>query len=109
MKNNNFKNKIKLLLDDIKSNYLNNNIPTRKEVTGIVNNYPTKNKEGFTNIEIRNIINLFPTMNLTKFNDAFNGNTCMVIDNQIINYHCDIINAIICGLENRDLNISEWD
>jgi hypothetical protein len=109
MKNNNFKNKIKSLLDDAKSNYLNNHIPSKEEIIKTVNNYSTKNKEGFTDIEIRNLINQFPTINLTKFNDAFNGNTCMVINNEIINYHCDVINAIICGVENRELRLNEWD
>ena len=46
---------------------------------------------------------------MNKFDDAMRGNTCMIIDDEIIHYHCDVYNAIICGSQNRNLNGWEWD
>ena len=46
---------------------------------------------------------------MDMFNDALMGNTCMVKDGKIVQYHCDIYKAIICGIENRGLRLSEWD
>ena len=72
-------------------------------------NYPTKYKEGFINEEIENLLKEFPNIHKDKFNNALHGNTCMMKEGKIISYHCDILSAIRCGLENRDLTIWEWD
>jgi hypothetical protein len=37
------------------------------------------------------------------------GITCMMINNQMVIYHCDIHTAIMCGIENRDMKPSEFD
>ena len=74
-----------------------------------VYNYPTKHKEGFTDKELKELFKAFPSVNMDKANNAMNGNTCMVIDDEIINYHCDVLAALRCGLENRDLKWYEWD
>lgn len=71
--------------------------------------YPTKSEYGFTDKEIKELLTLFPNINMEKFNDALMGNTCMIIDNEIITYHCDIDKAIRCGVENRNLTQAEWD
>ena len=36
-------------------------------------------------------------------------NTCMIIDNETITYHCDIKIALRCLIENRDKTFWEWD
>jgi len=46
---------------------------------------------------------------MDKFDDAMMCNTCMIIDEEIIHYHCDLYHAIICGLQNRKLNSFEFD
>ena len=46
---------------------------------------------------------------MDKFYDALMGIICMVKNNEIITYHCDIEKALRCGIENRNLNIWEWD
>ena len=47
---------------------------------------------------------------MDKFNNATKGNTCMCNEEDgLIQYHCDIYTAIICGLENREINSLEFD
>lgn len=75
----------------------------------IVYNYKTKHKYGFTNEEIKDILKKFPNINEEKFWDAFMGNTCMVIGNEVISYHCDVLVALKCGTENRGILPHEWD
>lgn len=75
----------------------------------VVNSFKTKNKEGFTESELKEFLKSYPEVNMDKFNNAMMGNTCMVIDNEIINYHCDVELALRCGLENRDPRPLEWD
>ena len=76
---------------------------------GLINNFPTKHKEGFTTPEIDDLLKSFPYIEISKFDDALVGNTIMVKDGDHINYHCDIITALKCGIENRVINLSEWD
>ena len=80
------------------------------EIYNKVYNYKTKHKEGFIDSEIEDLIKDYPGINMKKFNDAMMGNTCMMSDdNKMIIYHCDVNNAIRCGVENRDLTLGEWD
>lgn len=74
-----------------------------------VYNYPTTYKQGFTNAELQALMKEFPHMNEQKFQDAMYGNTCMVIDEEVIYYHCDVLMALRCGIGNRNLALSEWD
>ena len=75
----------------------------------LVYNFPTKNKEGFTDSEIDELLSKFDNLNVGKFQDALRGITCMVIDNELVIYHCDILTALYCGLENRDMYSYEMD
>lgn len=74
-----------------------------------VYSFKTKNKEGFVQSEIDALLKEYPEVNMDKFNNALRGNTCMMLDNEIVMYHCDIEKALICGIENRNLSIGEWD
>ena len=82
---------------------------TQIEIEKIINNYPAKYKEGLTEAEVDDITSKIPNINMKKVYDALNGNTCMIIDNNLINYHHDVRLAITCGVNNRDINIEEWD
>ena len=73
------------------------------------NNFKTKYEQGFVKDEIKSITEMFPVLNMDKFNDALNGITAMMIDNEVIIYHCDIEKALLCGIENRKLTSLEWD
>jgi hypothetical protein len=46
---------------------------------------------------------------MDKYYKAVQGDTCAVVDNQVIQYHCDIEKAIRCGLEKRDIKPYEFD
>jgi hypothetical protein len=72
-------------------------------------NFKTRYEEGFRKSEINEILKDFPQIDMGKFNDALLGITCMIIDEEMVIYHCDIENAILCGIENRQLRNYEWD
>jgi hypothetical protein len=75
-----------------------------------VYNYKSKSDYGLIDTEIKDILKDYPNCNMEKYNSAMFGNTCMVDDNKnIINYYCDVYPAILCGMENRELTIDEWD
>jgi hypothetical protein len=74
-----------------------------------VYNYPTKHKEGFIQSEVDALLKEYPNVDMEKFNSALMGNTCMVKDNEIVQYNCDIAKALLCGIEKRNLSIYEWD
>jgi|AntAceMinimDraft_4_1070372.scaffolds.fasta_scaffold80150_2 hypothetical protein len=78
-------------------------------VEKFINNYPTKYKEGFTDAEVNEMVKKFPIINIEKFNSTLTGITCMKINDDILTYHCDLITALKCGLENRDMFPHEWD
>ena len=83
-----------------------------EHIEDLVNNWPTKYKEGFTNLEITNIVNTIKVDNdfsHEKFDNAMMGNTCMVREGQAVMYDCDVIKGIQCGIEDRNLNVLEWD
>jgi hypothetical protein len=73
-------------------------------------NYEAESEYGLTQKEIVVVLKDYPECNMEKYNDAMFGNTCMVNDDkEIINYHCDVYSAILCGVENRDQTLQEWD
>jgi len=72
-----------------------------------VYDFKTKNKEGFVQSEIDTLLKDYPNINMDKFNSALMGSTCMMIDNEIVMYHCDIEKALRCGVENR--NLRTWE
>jgi len=81
-----------------------------REIDNIVDNYKTKHKEGFIQEEIIDIVKNYPNFNWDKFNDAMMGNTCMMSeDGEFINYHCDVRTGLLCGIENRNITLGEWD
>jgi len=76
----------------------------------MVYHYPTKSEFGFSEEELALLLSWFPTINKKKFNDAMIGNTCMTDKNGgLINYHIDVLTALKCGFENRDLTLAEFD
>jgi hypothetical protein len=79
------------------------------ELNEKVNGYKTKYNEGFTQSEIDELLKDYPNINMDKFNKALHGVTAMDIEGEMVIYHCDILKALQCGIENRDLYIHEWD
>ena len=56
------------------------------------------------------LFNKFPNINMDRVNDAMMGNTAILNDNQeIVNYHCDVLTALRCGIEDREQHWYEFD
>jgi hypothetical protein len=74
-----------------------------------VKNFKRKNEIGFTISEEKELLKEFPGIDMRKYNNALNRITCIEIDGEIILYTHDIINALYCGIERRNLRNYEWD
>ena len=81
----------------------------KKEIYNFIYNYKTKYLEGFMPDELTNVLKKFPNINMSKYSNAMMGNTCIMYEDKFCMYHCDVYNAIICGLEDRELTLEEWD
>lgn len=84
----------------------------KTEVNQYVNNFKTKYDMGFISAESEIVLEHFKSkykFDMDKYYEAMYGNTCMVIDEQIVTYHCDIALGIMCGIEERKLTAPEWD
>lgn len=79
------------------------------DIRSVVDGFKTKHSQGFTQSEVKKLLKKFPGIDMKKFNDALMGNTCMMMDREIVHYHCDIEKAIYCGVEKRNLTVGEWD
>lgn len=78
------------------------------EAEKLVNNYPTKYKEGFTRNEIYQFVK-DNNLDLEDFLTKLGVNTGMLIGREAVTYSCDILTAFICTLENREQNLFEFD
>ena len=74
-----------------------------------VYSYPTKHKEGFLKSEVDALLKEYPNIDMEKFNSALMYNSCLMIDNDIVQYRNDIEKALLCGIEKRNIRQSEWD
>jgi hypothetical protein len=74
----------------------------------IVRNAKRKNEIGFTGSEIKQLL-IDNNIDSDKFYDALGVNTCVMIDGEIITYFWDIEKALDCVINNRDMDITEWD
>ncbi len=85
----------------------------REFIDVTMNNFPNKYAAGFTNDEIKELVTIIENAGITihqdKLDDAMMGNTCSMIDNQIINYDIDVYRALVAAAENRGLTAFEWD
>jgi len=81
---------------------------TNKNVEDFIYSYPTKNKEGFIASEINDILEKY-SIDKDKFYTALGVNTCMLIDGEVVTYHCDVLKGLRCVIENREQNFFEWD
>lgn len=75
----------------------------------VVYGFGTLHQEGFLQSEINSLLAKYPSLDLDKFNNALFGATCIKKGGEAIIYHIDILNALRCGIEKRDLTNSEWD
>lgn len=73
----------------------------------------TKNVQGFTSKELeklyKRVLKKYPDMSKKKYEEAFYGNTCILIGDEVVNYHVDVLTALRCAVENREIQTHEWD
>lgn len=82
----------------------------QQSVHDIIYNFPTKHEQGFTTFDIQCLLaDYFPQYSSDDLSEKIGVVTCMKIDDEFIIYHEDIINALYCLFENRELNLTEWD
>ena len=77
-----------------------------------IDKFPTDHKMGFTNKELEVLLSELSDVNINKekFESALYGGTCMLNEfKEIITYHHDVFHAIVCGIDNRELTVEEWD
>jgi len=84
-------------------------VSTYEMVQNYLDNFVKKYDAGFTKDDINVIINYFDIMNMSKFQSTLEGITGIVIEGEFVTYYTDVHKAILCGLENRDLTLTEWD
>jgi hypothetical protein len=82
-----------------------------KNLEELINSYPTNSEYGFTEDEIKEFIalNVKQEFSLKHYYGAMQGNTCILVNDKIVNYHCDVLSAIRCGIDKRGLTNGEWD
>lgn len=80
-----------------------------EDLSKLVYGWKTKYKEGFMPNELEKIVDMFPQLHMNKYNSAMLGNTCTMHEGNFCIYHCDVLHALRCGLEDRDLTFAEWD
>jgi hypothetical protein len=68
----------------------------------IMNTTTKYDGKGFTNDEANQILRKYSVTDMEAFNDGMGVNTCMIIDDQIINYHCDIARAVCYALKKQN-------
>ena len=81
----------------------------KDDIKSIVLETVTESHWGFNPDEVDELLKQFPDINMRKFNYALNGNTCMTIGGKMITYPCDLITALYCGMQNRDMISYEMD
>lgn len=82
---------------------------SKKDIERFIREYKTQYPEGFTDKERNEVLRHFPHIDMKKYNDAMMCLTCKMIGDDTVVYHHDVINAILCGIERRDLTTIEWD
>jgi hypothetical protein len=80
-----------------------------KKLEDLVYNYKTKYKAGFLASEQKELLEKFPEINMDRYYDVLTGITCQMEAEGMVIYHCDILQALVCGLENREQYAEEWD
>lgn len=80
-----------------------------KSISEKVNGFKSRHKEGFVQSEIEVLLKDYPQINMNMFNSALEGNTCALIDGEVVKYRSDIVKALQCGLEGRNLRSWELD
>lgn len=81
-----------------------------KKLEDTVYNYKTKSEHGFRPEEETEILKLYPEIDPSDYYYKLGVNTCIMDDDgAFITYHCDVLNGLLCSLEDREQTLEEWD
>ncbi len=80
---------------------------TPKEIKELIDNYPAEYENGLTDDEVRDIASKIPNIDMNKVYKSMSNNTCSIINTTLINYYSDVLLALTCGLENKDVNLND--
>lgn len=80
-----------------------------KEVHDKVVKFKSRSPKGLTRHEIELLLKKFPSVSQKRFFNAMGITTVQIINGEIIHYRSDIITALNCCIEKRDMNIAEFD
>jgi len=81
----------------------------KNELYDWVYKYPTRYEKGFMPDELTNVLSEYPNIDMKKYDEAMMGNTCVMYEGKFCMYHTDVYHALLCGIEGRDLKLTEWD
>jgi hypothetical protein len=96
------------IFNEMKLNFLPKKL-TLQNASEVISIYPTKyGNKGFIKSEIKGLLKMYK-INEKTFNTILGVNTAEIINNEIINYKCDIELTIKCILRGRDKSVFEWD
>ena len=65
---------------------------------GLINNFLTTNKDGFTTPEIDDLLKLFPDIDISMFDNELVGNTVILGNGEHINLKSDVLKALKSGI-----------
>ena len=82
----------------------------KKQIVDLVYNYKTKYKEGFTSSEIHYLMcQIGKPIDFKAYTNALGCHTAIKVEDEFLTFHQDILTAISCGLESRDITFAEFD
>lgn len=83
---------------------------TYDKIEEIVYSFPTKHKEGYTREEITGLLKeKFPKITREQLAKKIGTVTGIIIAGDLLIYQSDIINALLCVVENREQSSFEFD
>jgi len=65
----------------------------------LIANFETKNEHGFTIPEVDHMLQKFPNIDTVKFDKVLEFVDCMVVGDDFLYYHSDVLKALKSGVE----------
>ena len=82
---------------------------SNKKLERLVNDFPTKYEEGFVHKEIMKLVSRFSETTYDEVMEKMGVVTANLRDGQTVYFHCDVLTALRCAIEDREMTVGEWD
>lgn len=82
---------------------------SNREIHDKVVGFKSRFTKGLTRGEIEVLLKKFPSVSQRRFFNKMGVVTVQLIKGEVVYYRSDIISAITCCIEKRDINASEFD